>query len=189
MKTITLAACVLVLGASGCLSMQSQTSLDNAATSTQPYVEGYVEYPGPPAKWAGPTSFILHVVAKDAGPAQISVAPALFTPPGRDGTTMGRLPASIKGLSGEAAREQLGHLATSLQGASTNFRGCLSPVRVRLVRADGALLEKQGCRSQSGWGRAASDTVNQFITAALYGTGQGPRMPAAAAVPVSSVRH
>ena len=70
-------------------------------------------------------------------------------------------------MKGETARDQLAHLATSLQGAEQNFRGCLSPVRVRLVRADGALLEKQGCRGQNGWSRIASESVNSFITAAL----------------------
>src|SRR4051812_42875295 len=74
----------LAWGGAGCLSMQSQTSLDatnnaNPVVSNQPYVEVYVEYAGPQIKWAGPVSYILHVTAKDAGQAQITLTPALQT--------------------------------------------------------------------------------------------------------------
>jgi hypothetical protein len=31
------------------------------------------------------------------------------------------------------------------------------------------VLEKQGCRGQNGWARVTSESVNQFITASLYG--------------------
>ncbi len=166
-------------GAAGCLSMQSQTTLDaiEGAMSNQPFVEAYVEYAGPQARWAGPTSFILHVMAKDAGAAQISVTPALFDEINKDPTMSGRAPAS-QGYAGDQAREQLAHLATALQGAEQTFRGCLSPVRVRLIRADGSILEKHGCRGQNGWSRVASETVNNFITAALFGVTN--RVPASA---------
>lgn len=157
--------------ASGCLSMQSPTTIDNiqqaATTGSQPYVEAYVEYRGPSDKWAGPTTFLLHVVAKDAGVARVSITPALFGAPAKDApNTAGRGLAS-KGMAGETARDHMARLALSVQGGDIPFRGCLSPVRVRLVRADGALLEKSGCRSGEGWPRAASEAVNQFIVSTV----------------------
>jgi hypothetical protein len=72
-------------------------------------------------------------------------------------------------MSAENARELLANLAVSLQGAEGAFRGCLSPVRVRLIRADGILVEKQGCRGQNGWSHIASQSADRFLTAALYG--------------------
>ncbi len=170
---------VAALSASGCLSMQSQTTIDGNETATNvPYVEAFVEYAGPQEKWAGPASFTLHVIAKDAGGATVTVQPALFTElPPAGMAAQGRTPAS-QGLPGELAREHLAHLATSLQGADQAFRGCLSPVRVRLIRADGSLLEKRGCRSQSGWNRVASEAVSNFITATLRGA-PAQREPAA----------
>jgi hypothetical protein len=182
----------LIVAASGwgCLSMQSQTSIDNVAATTaasnQPYVEGYVEYAGPQSKWAGPASFILHVSAKEAGDAQITTTPALLTSgsnsnPGAEPTLTQRVPAAsslsqaggvpvFKKLTSTEAREQLARLATALQGGTqAPFRGCMSPVRVRLVRADGGIFERQGCRSELGWSRAVSESVSQFIDAAWNG--------------------
>jgi hypothetical protein len=176
----------LILSGWGCLSMQSQSTIDgnSANGSTQPYVEAYFEYPGPQEKWSGPASFILHVVAKDSGAAQITITPALVVdstaPDHQENPTVSqRVPASalstavspaIHKMTGEEAREQLAQLSTALQGAQAPFRGCMSPVRVRLVRADGALLEKQGCRSEMGWSRAVSDSVSSFMNASIYGT-------------------
>lgn len=160
----------LAAASQGCLSMQNSVDAITESMSTQPYVEAYIEYAGPQARWAGPSSFVLHVNAKqDTGPAELSVTPALFKKATPAPTTANsRAPASAPGpaLTGEAAREQLAHLATALQGASEAFRGCLSPVRVRLIRADGGLVEKQGCRGQNGWSRVASEAVDHFIAAA-----------------------
>ncbi len=169
MRKIPLLAALLVILVPGCLSMQSQSTLDEMQGST-PFVEAFVEYPGPQAKWAGPVIFILHVVAKDAGTAQVAIAPALFgrvTPPLVARRKLASTQPAPKGLSGNYAREQIAQLATALQGADQSFAGCLYPIRVRLVRADGALLEKQGCRSQSGWSTTASEFVNRFILASL----------------------
>jgi hypothetical protein len=188
---IPLVACVFALAsAPGCLSMQSQGPLDEiqgAVKNASPWVEGWIEYPGPKEKWAGPTTFVLHVRAKDAAEAQISVSPALFRP-SDDVTTSARAPASArKGLSGDAAREYLSHVAVALQGADAAFRGCLSPVRVRLLRADGTLLEKSGCRGQNGWSRSASESVNYFLTATLEGMPDSPAsLPAAHEVRASA---
>ena len=77
-------------------------------------------------------------------------------------------------MTSDEAREMLGHLGNALGGATAPFKGCMSPVRVRLVRADGGLLEKQGCRSELGWSRAVSETVNVFVTASVHGYGGAP---------------
>lgn len=162
----------------GCLSMQNQPAIqalqgNMGAGGAKPFVEAYVEYRGPSEKWAGPTSFLLHVVAKDAGVAKISITPALFATPQKtkdaDGTTVQRTLAA-KGMAGETARTHMSNLANAIQGGEQPFRGCLSPVRVRLVRADGAIVEKQGCRGSVGWPKAASEAVNQFILTTLQGS-------------------
>lgn len=173
---------------SSCLGMQSQSTLDGIQGATHPYVEAFIEYAGPHAKWAGPSNFMLHVVAKDAGAAKITVTPALFRdalPPA--GMSKDRAPAS-QGVPGEHARQRLAHMATSLQGADQTFKGCLSPLRVRLIRADGAVLEKQGCRGQSGWAKGASEAVSHFISASLYGLPAETR-PAARVVGESTVNR
>ena len=155
---------------SGCLSMQSQTTLDGiagAAPSKEPYVEAYIEFPGPSKKWAGPTSFIMHVMAKDKGSAQIAISPALFKSPELTLKSRGPASAKFKGMTADEARSALQKLATSLTGSEANFQGCMSPIRVRLTRADGSIVEKQGCRGQSAWSGTASATVNNFITLSM----------------------
>jgi hypothetical protein len=75
-----------------------------------------------------------------------------------------------QGMSGEAAREELGKLMTALTGGEHSFRGCLSPVRVRVIRADGAVTERHGCRGSRGWSKAVSESVDHFIHKSLYGS-------------------
>ena len=48
------------------------------------------------------------------------------------------------------------YLAESISTDKTPFFGCLSPVRARLIRSDGSLVEKFGCRSFQGWASVAS---------------------------------
>ncbi|MCM2277468.1 MAG: hypothetical protein NDJ89_05280 [Oligoflexia bacterium] len=164
-----LGASVLVAFAIGCTSLQNQNPIENAlqslkGTTGKPYVEAYIEYTGPADKWAGPATFLMHVVAKDSGPAVISIVPPLFGDAMLSETTRAPASADPKTSSGDAARERLTRLAGELQGDEPSFRGCLSPVRVRLLRSDGALLEKQGCRGTQGWPKAVSDTVSYFIS-------------------------
>lgn len=204
----------------GCLSMQSQSTLDgassNSATSNQPFVEAYVEYPGPQAKWAGPASFILHVTAKDAGLAQITMTPELRVVESRedsiqDGTTSQRAPAAspsepgtsvFRNMTSDEARAQLAYMANALQGAQAPFKGCMSPVRIRMIRTNGAIFEKQGCRSELGWSRAVSESVSAFVEASTSGMQSKPSMeptrvissdlsakPASDEAPAASAKH
>jgi hypothetical protein len=178
MRNVTLTLSVAALAATGCLSSQNSSTIDalndSVGGKSMPFVEAYIEYAGPQSRWAGPTSFTLHVLAKDAHNAQIAVAPAMFAEPTAAPTMKKRAPASTPGMSGDLAREQIANLALAMQGQEGTFRGCLSPVRVRLIRADGALVEKQGCRGQNQWTRVASQTADRFLTAAIYGIERAP---------------
>jgi hypothetical protein len=179
MKNCTAIASIalLALAFSSCMSIQNGGTLDQLANAiASPIVEAYVEYPGPHAKWAGPASFVMHVDARGTGIAKLTVVPSLVLPAHHtEGRVANRVLASVKdetqeqGLSAEAARQHLGNLASTLGQPESTFKGCLAPVRVRLIRANGALIERQGCRGQSGWTKAASETVNRFVTAHLHG--------------------
>ncbi len=177
---------------SGCLSTQNQSSLGNgesAGPSQSPFVEALIEYPGPEQRWLGAKTFVVSVRAKDSGPAQIAVIPgfradpSLDSPAGEptqiDGTTSGRGPAAALGLSpvptkkmsAEEARQILSHLHIALQGNATPFQGCMYPLRVKMIRADGGIFEKIGCRSETGWSRVVSETSNMFMMALFQGQG------------------
>jgi hypothetical protein len=165
---------------SSCMSLQNGGTLDQIAGAlTSPIVEGYIEYPGPHAKWAGPQGFVMHIDAKGTGNAKLSVVPALIAAPAAHPTNLGKVGAhrtlasepvvSNQGVPAEVAREILANLGSSIGHEEPAFRGCLSPVRIRLIRANGALIERQGCRGQGGWAKTASETVNRFVTAHLHG--------------------
>jgi len=169
-KLFLLAIIALLL--SGCMSMH-QTTLDGIQeeAEAQPYVEAYIEYAGPLNKWSGPSTFTVHVLAQSSGPAKISISPRILRPiESKPTMAKNRTLASTKSeITAEMAREQLTHLATALNSPEQGFRGCMYPVRVRLIKADGSVLEKQGCRGQQGWTQAVSEAANNFITASIYG--------------------
>ena len=161
-KLISLALLAFSAAFSGCLSMESQGTLDAISGNLQqPFVEAFIEYPGPASKYSGPSNFILHIVAKDAGNAQIAVSPALFN------KTERKRSLASAAATGEATRTRLSQLASALGAGDQIFHGCLYPVRVRLIRADQSLLEKVACRNATGWSRAASEAVDYFISASL----------------------
>ena len=68
------------------------------------------------------------------------------------------------------ARKRPGSSAVFNDTTGEAFKGCLYPVRARLIRADGSVVEKQGCRSQLGWTRVASETVSLLISATVGGS-------------------
>ena len=132
-----------------------------AGAASQPYVEAFVEYRGPQERWAGPANWTLHVVAKDNERPEITVPSAWRT----DQTTTARKPAS-QIVTGEEARTKIGALAAAVGESDAGFSGCLYPIHVRLIRADGNVLDKEGCRGQSHWDKAASGMVDYFMMAA-----------------------
>lgn len=166
------AAVVAVSMVAGCMSMQGDGNtldlVEESMGNFKPILEAYIEYSGPQARWAGPASFILHVDAKDGQYPKIQVNPNLFLPETGDPEITGRVPAAER-LTTEQARDRLNILAVLMQEQEQVFRGCLSPVRVRLIRQDGSIIERQGCRGQVGWSKEASEVVNYFISGGVYG--------------------
>ena len=158
-----------------CISMAACMSTvfpeQHDVKSQSPIVEAYVEYTGAPARWAGPASFILHVNAKDAKTAEVSVKHEMLSQQVLEkalNPNSVRAPASVTEVparSSVEARSSLAKLGEALDGETAESQGCLSPIRVRLIREDGSLLEKGGCRSGLGWPAVASQTVNYFMTA------------------------
>jgi len=65
-----------------------------------------------------------------------------------------------KSWSADELRARLSQLAESVEDSKIEYPGgCLYPVRIRLLRADGGVVEKAGCRSSRGWVKDASALV------------------------------
>lgn len=171
MRRLGIVAAVLVL-ATGCVGSQPQSALD-AMEAGMAFVEGYIEFGGPSARWAGPEAVVLHVDAHDSNHAKIDLTPTIFhKAPKGSATTSGRgLASSGKAVvvSSETVRGLLGDLAGTLDSPDRQFRGCLSPIRVRLIRSDGAVVERQGCRTQIAWTRTASRVFSDLLSLAVDG--------------------
>ena len=168
-------ACVILLSGgvaasiTGCMSGQNQATIDAISASTSSgeiaVAEAYIEYRGPEERWAGPAGFTMHVTAKGSEKPEVVVPPAWSQHSGTTSET--RRPAQI--LTGEEARVKMGQLAAAVQDKSASFVGCLYPIHVRLIRTDGAVIDQQGCRGQSSWAKAASETVDFFMASAWAG--------------------
>ncbi len=146
----------------GCFTPTSDIITPDHPTSeaSSPLVEAYIEYPGPHEKWAGPFSFVIHVTIRGPGKPQIMISPEILKPQATEKKTES---VGSQGLSTEAVREELARLNAAMQEPERVFHGCLYPVRVSLIRADGVLIERQGCRGQLGWPRIASEISNHLI--------------------------
>jgi hypothetical protein len=162
-------ACALVAyvvmgyAVTGCMTGEDKATLDAiAGNSSQPYVEAFVEYRGPQARWAAPATWTVHVVAKEGEKPQVTVPPAWRN---EEATTTARRPASQL-ITGEEARVKIGELASAIGDSKSGFTGCLYPIHARLIRGDGNVLDKEGCRGQSSWDKAASEWVDYFMAAA-----------------------
>ena len=131
-----------------------------AEDPAKPFVEVSIEFPGPQQKWSGPQNFIVRVSTMQPGSAEITVAPPL------DHSSLSgvRTPCiESASLSVEMAREQMLRLNSAMSLDESTFTGCLLPIHVRLVRIDGTVVEKKGCRSPVGWPRVAGDVANFLI--------------------------
>jgi hypothetical protein len=140
-----------------------QGTLDEISAAVggkQVFNEAFLDYPGPSEQWAGPARFILHVTAKDKD-ADVQI-PAQWHPVT---TVTHRTLAST--MTGDQARAKLTELAAAMTEDNSVYAGCSYPIRVRLVRPDGSVLDKEGCREQSKWSKTASETVDYFITNGL----------------------
>jgi hypothetical protein len=182
-SALSLSACVSSMQNSPALDAL-KSAADGSSGSSSPFVEATVEYPGPSGRWAGPASFLLSLNAREAGDARIQILPQLWGPeavppavrPAGGGLAHGngdgvgsRVPASqTLGIPAEFVRERIAHLFSALQAdtaKSAGVGGCLYPVRIRLVRADGGLVERQGCRGLGAWTGAVSAFTSEFLTA------------------------
>ena len=171
MKRHYLVPLASALALSACTSFQNPNSIEALKAidhkTASPFVEAYFEYAGPAAGWAGPQALMVHVDARDAGGnARVTTQPKVQerTLPA-DGTLAGRGLASVTGISSEDTRNKLGELAAQIDSDNARgFAGCLSPVRVRLVRQDSSVFEKEGCRTQRGWPGSVSKMVSYFLS-------------------------
>lgn len=155
-----------------CLSTGNQTKDAEDALVSSPYVEAYLEFSGPDAKWAGPMSANLHVDAREAMP-KVTFSPALKPPAAAE--VMDRTLASEKlgekpsdkdvekaeksGPTAQQVRESLTELALEIEAQDREAEGCLYPVRARMIRADGSVLESSACRGHPygvSWAGSAS---------------------------------
>lgn len=172
----------------GCMSAQNHPALEEiekqkgaaAASIPSPFVEGFVAYGSPELRWVGPQEFMVHLEAKDSQAVHLAFnhpafemgerAPAsqtegaVATPDGGKNTKNTKFT-----LSAEVAREQLQALALAVEKEESEFQGCLYPIRVRLIRADNSVVEKQGCRGQKGWPKVVSKMVSDWLNFRFYG--------------------
>lgn len=181
-RSLVDAALVLTLssfGLSACMTIQNESPFDEVGKQAQGqgFVEGFIEYGAPQNRLVGPQPFLLHVSARQSGPVEVEVSPSSLDPAQREAappTVKARALSSVvpatevvgSPMSAETARVRLAALAHAIEQPAPRFEGCLSPVRVRLVRADGALVEKEGCRASQGWPRAVSEAVSAFMDSA-----------------------
>lgn len=165
--TIAYLSCLsLAMISSGCFgSSKGGTLLDGRLNdeSAPPYTEVLIEYPGPSQKWAGPPSVYGHLTSQAGKPAKLVMSHL--------GAEQSELTSAFKP---ETAKEQIEHLRYSAQNEVTPSASCSSPVKVRLVRADGAVISKNACRGQVGWPRVASEITANWMSTAF----QGPAVPA-----------
>lgn len=187
---IKIALSTLLIGAAGCVGANNASlstvvdALEGAAPHASPVVEAYVQYLGPDARWAGPALWSLHVSAKDGTLPVIELVPAISgaRAPIAAPEVLGRAPASALGLTripGQAiqaaiqqsikppsldqVRDRLAHLAGIIQAGDASTEACSMAVRVRLTRADGSVIEKQGCRASTNWSQLVSEISAEWI--------------------------
>ena len=166
-KPLSILVLALVLGACGSLHNQPALEALQGLKPQSPFVEGYFEFGGPSRKWAGPVSFVLTVNTRDPGAARVRTQPEIRAwSPTEDPQILNRGPAAASPrtqVSSDDARAQLAELGSQFVSDTRTFGGCLYPVRARLVRLDGSILEKQGCRSPSGWPNSVSRAFSVFL--------------------------
>jgi hypothetical protein len=156
----------LLMVLSGCFGStgDSVAPRSQGEDSSLPYVEAMIEYPGPHEKWAGPQNFIIHLNTKSVGRARVEISTSIFK--AESGSTRELKPVTY-GLTPEAGREQIARLSVALRAQESSVSGCLLPVRVRLIRADGVIVAREGCRGQAGWPQVASEVTSHLIESAL----------------------
>ena len=144
---------------SGCFGSSKGGSIMDGRVNDEaapPFVEAFIEYPGPSEKWAGPHSLSAHLSARGGKSGEIAVIHPMF-----------KMVDAHPAISVEKAREQFDRIQAIINHELKSTANCSSPVKIRLIRTDGAVISKQACRGQSGWPRVASDLTAQWLGLAL----------------------
>ncbi len=129
---------------------------------TAQFTEVLIEYPGPEESWGGPQDFVFHIVAKEGESAQFATKPAQFLKTTKSGNTF-----PMKGIAIQATRQDLEKLNRALKENEPEFKGCLTPIRIKLMREDGVVIERQSCRGPVGWPKVASEIVSKYVEHSL----------------------
>ena len=145
----------------GCVGNNRHNTLGGLANEPA-IVEAFIEYSGPGDRWAGPVSVLIHVSAKEGEKVAVQVSPSELIKQVESVDVNGRGLASEK-VTTAVMRDRLAGLAETIEHSNENFRVCLTPVRVRMVRIDGAVKEWQGCRASTGWPKAVSEFTAQVF--------------------------
>ncbi len=156
------------------------TELYKGETSeAAPFVEAYIEYVGPGEKYAGYKNFLVYLRARDEKNVEISYSPHMKfhhnqqVPDEKTREIANIKAGDMKIEKIQIVRGYLTRLSDLLEEADgekekvgevkDSKTACLSPVRVRLIRQDGALIEKHGCRTPTGWTVKLSQLVSDII--------------------------
>jgi hypothetical protein len=156
------AVCWLALALFACSKSHRGGPQGQDGSNPNLVVEGYIEFPGPHAKWAGPQTFVIHLSTWETNDPVVSITPPFVASSTSAGSPESPVPASTQ-LTLSEVREDLSRLRAVVTDPMDAQAGCLSPVRVRLIQADGVLLERQACRGQKGWPRIASEIANEVM--------------------------
>jgi hypothetical protein len=182
---------VLLSGCAGGGSLSVVVEALEGVRNPSPFVEAYIQQLGPDARWAGPALWTLHVTARDGVAPSFELTPALpaatIKDPGAEPTGLEpamRVPASALGKvqmpapqdpstvrkipTTEEVRERLLVLAGAIQTAESEEQACSTAVRVRMTRADGSVLERQGCRASPQWSQLVSEFSAEFMGASRF---------------------
>jgi hypothetical protein len=175
---------VALTALTACSSVQDEierlpaSAVTSAAVSGGGYVEAFIEYAGPAERWGGPEPLVVQFSARDSGRAFSLLSTPAWSKNTPIENSHSRAPASAHrddpvahpAVDGEGTvwkawnparlKERLAALAEAVESTKIPSQaGCLYPVRVRLLRGDGGVVEKGGCRSSRGWVKMASSLV------------------------------
>lgn len=160
---------LLIFSLSCAESKQSDSLLESISPQGGHFVEAVVEYSGPDARWAGPQNFVLRVQVSQDHQTKVS----WIVPEFKDKAMFaGRQLASVPKDENQAGaiQDQMRALAFEIQKETGAYTGCLWPVRVRMVRNDGVVIERRGCRGQNRWTERAGRFFDQMLSASIYQT-------------------
>lgn len=149
---------IAMLGAPGCIS-EDEIIVDAPSFPTDTdgvplFSDVVIEYPSAGLKWGAGLPLSFHLATRENGTAEASLIlgdPSVVTP-------------RTKVVKMEPVRVSVARLFESMQKApqEPTQKGCLYPIRARLIRSDGILVERNDCRGGAEWTRIASLLVSEI---------------------------